>query len=131
MIDTSTMVAALLPQHEHHNVARPYLLSSVRVPAIVLAETYSQLRRTFGLSAEVAQEALAYWAFDENRIATLPARGYKQVFAQAAALGLGTNIHDALIAKTCAHHKMALATLDRRQHSLALAMGVRSTYLLG
>ncbi|MBW3591075.1 MAG: PIN domain-containing protein [Actinobacteria bacterium] len=130
MIDTSAMVAALLPQHEHHELARPHLTRATQVPAVVLAETYAQLRRTFGISAQVVQQTLSYWSAVENRIATLPAAGYKQLFGLAASLGLGANIHDAVVAQTCAHLELPLATLDRRQHNLALAMGVQSTYLL-
>lgn len=100
------------------------------MPAVVLAETYAQLRRTFGISAQVTQQTLSYWTTVEDRIATLPAAGYKQLFGQAASLGLGANIHDAVIAQTCAHFELPLATLDRRQHTLALAIGVQSTYLL-
>jgi predicted nucleic acid-binding protein len=96
----------------------------------VLAETYSQLRRTFALTAEASMAALGFWALDHKRIAALPATAYADVFTRARGLNLGGNIHDALIAKTCAHHKLTLATLDRRQHAVALAFGVDSTYLL-
>ena len=65
-----------------------------------------------------------------KRISGLPASAYAEVFKRAVELGLGGNIHDALIAKTLAHHKLPLATLDRRQHAVALAFGVESTYLL-
>jgi predicted nucleic acid-binding protein len=39
-------------------------------------------------------------------------------------------VHDALIAQTCLEHGVPLVTLDRRQHTVALALGVDSTYLL-
>lgn len=130
MIDTSAMVAALLTQHEHHALARPHLPKEGPIPAIVLAETYAQLRRTFALPADAAAGTLEFWTLHPKRIATLPPNAYADVFGRARALGLGGNIHDALIAKTCAHHKLPLATLDRRQHALALVFGVESTYLL-
>ena len=130
MIDTSTMVAALLTQHEHHAVARPHLPGDGPVPAIVLAETFAQLRRTFSVSAETALAVLAPWANTPKRISALPASAYAEVFKRAIELNLGANIHDALIAKTCAHHNLPLATLDRRQHTIALAFGVKSSYLL-
>lgn len=130
MIDTSVMVAALLTQHEHHAIARPHLRVDGPVAGIVLAETFAQLRRTFSLSAEAAMAALGHWARTPKRIAVLPATAYAEVFKRAVELNLGGNIHDALIAKTCAHHKQPLATLDRRQHAVALAFGVESAYLL-
>lgn len=52
------------------------------------------------------------------------------LFARAGELDLGGSIHDALIAQVCAEHDVSLVTLDGRQHRLALAMGVRSSYLL-
>jgi hypothetical protein len=51
-------------------------------------------------------------------------------FARAVELDLGGNIHDALVAQVCADHDLPLVTLDGRQHRLALALGVQSTYLL-
>jgi predicted nucleic acid-binding protein len=130
VIDTSAMLAGLLTQHEHHTLARPHLPKDGPVPAIVLAEAYAQLRRTFALTADAAMQALGFWALSTKRIAALPASGYADTFGQARALELGGNIHDALVAKTCAHHKLPLATLDRRQHAIAVAFGVDSTYLL-
>lgn len=130
MIDTSALLAGLLTQHEHHTLARPHLPKDGLIPAIVLAETYAQLRRTFALTADAATAAIGFWALDPGRIAALPAEAFADVFGRARALELGGNIHDALIAKTCAHHQLPLATLDRRQHAVALAFGVESTYLL-
>jgi predicted nucleic acid-binding protein len=130
VIDTSVLVAALLTQHEHHGIARRHLPADGPVAGIVLAETFAQLRRTFSVSAEDAMAALGHWAKAPKRIAVLPASAYAEVFKRAVELNLGGNIHDALIAKTCAHHKLSLATLDRRQHAVALAFGVESTYLL-
>jgi predicted nucleic acid-binding protein len=50
------------------------------------------------------------------------------VFARAHELDLGGNINDALIAQVCGDR--GLVTLDGRQHRVALALGVASTYLL-
>jgi predicted nucleic acid-binding protein len=130
LIDTSALVAALLTQHQHHALARPHLPREGPIPGIVLAETYAQLRRTFGLTAQAATTALSYWAFEEPRIAALPAHGYAELFRVARGLELGGNVHDALIAKTCARFDLPLVTLDRRQHTMALALGVDSRYLL-
>jgi predicted nucleic acid-binding protein len=127
MIDTSAMLAALVADHEHHALARPHLTTRTRVPAIVLAEAFSQLRRTFGQSAATAAALLAPWS---DRRTVLPTTGAAtaQVLARARELELGGNIHDALVAQVCAAH--GLVTLDGRQHRLALALGVDSTYLL-
>ena len=124
------MVAALVANHEHHALARPHLSSETRVPAIVLAEVFAQLRRTFALPATAAIELLRIWISAEQRILATPAKAVRVVFSRAVELDLGGNIHDALIAQTCRAHGSGLVTLDRRQHRVALALGVSSTYLL-
>lgn len=131
MIDTSAMVAALVTTHEYHHIARPRLTKDLRVPAIVLAETFAQLRRTFSQPAESATLLLRTWATDVDRILPTSAAVVRSTFARAVELDLGGGIHDALIAQTCIAHRTPLVTLDRRQHRVALAMGVQSTYLLG
>ncbi len=130
MIDTSAMVAALVGDHEFHSQARPRLKSDSVIPAIVLAESYAQLRRTFGLSSSAASAALRPWTSDESRIVATDANVVHEVFGRARELNLGGNIHDALVAATCRAGNLPLVTLDRRQHAVALAFGVSSTLLL-
>lgn len=124
------MVAALVANHESHAAARKHLSLATRVPAIVLAETYAQLRRTFGQQAGPASRLLRPWAQDRSRILPTTAAVVATVFAKAAELDLGGNIHDALIAQTCLQHHARLVTLDRRQHRIALALGADSLCLL-
>ena len=130
MMDTSALVAALVVEHEMHPLCRRHLARDMRLPAIVLAETFAQLRRTFGQSAATAAGALQPWASTGSRILPTTARSVSKVLARAAELDLGGNIHDALIAEVCIEHDVSLLTLDGRQHRLALALGARSTYLL-
>lgn len=130
MIDTSVFVAALVGDHEHHARARKHLSADTVVPAIVLAETYAQLRRTFAQPAEAAAALLRPWTSDVKRIADTSKDVVHAVFARTSELNLGGNIHDALIGATCAAHGLTLTTLDRRQHAVALALGVSSTLLL-
>lgn len=130
MIDTSVLVAALIASHEFHFLARPHLRAKTRVPAIVLAETYAQLRRTFAQPAEVATALLRTWAGDEDRILVTSAGALRSVCERAVELNLGGDIHDALVAQTCLAHEVPLVTMDRRQHRVALALGARSSYLL-
>jgi len=126
-MDTSALVAALVGDHEHHTVSRPHLSRDLRLPAIVLAETYAQLRRTFGQSAATASAVLRPWA---SRALPTTSEAVATVFARAVELDLAGNIHDALIAEVCADEGVPIVTLDRRQHRLALALGAKSTYLL-
>lgn len=129
MIDTSAVVAALIEDHEHHALARPALTTASRIPAIVMAETYSQLRRTFGQSARSAAQLLRPWSVTDRLIATT-AGATATVLERSVELDLGGNIHDALIAQVCVEAGVPLVTLDGRQHRIALALGAASTYLL-
>lgn len=130
MIDTSAMVAALIAGHEHHDLARRHLSAATRVPAIVLAETYAQLRRTFGQPANAAAMLLAPWTQDSRRVLPTTAAAVVAVFRKAVELDLAGNVHDALIAQTCIQHRVRLATIDARQHRIARALGADSAYLL-
>ncbi|MGH9055845.1 MAG: PIN domain-containing protein [Acidimicrobiales bacterium] len=129
-MDTSAIVAALVADHEHHTVTRPHLAKVTSLPAIVLAEAFSQFRRTFGQNASTATSLLAHWTADPTRVLTTTPSAVATVFARATELDLGGNIHDALIAEVCREHGAPLMTLDVRQHRLALALGASSTYLL-
>ena len=128
MIDTSVLVAGIIAEHEFHHLARPQIRKTDIVPGVVLAETFAQLRRTFRLD-EVALAALQPWIIDAGRVAVLSPGGYVELFARSAQLRLGGNIHDAVIAKTAGETGQELVTLDRRQHAIAIALGVPATYL--
>ena len=128
MIDTSALIAALIEDHEFHHIARPSLTATTRIPVIVIAETFSQLRRTFGQSTRTSAQLLAPWTTANHLIPTT-AETAAAVLARTVELDLGGNIHDALIAQACKDADVSLATLDGRQHRIALALGVRSTYL--
>ncbi len=130
MIDTSALVAALVSDHEHHELARPHLAEITRVPAIVLAETFSQLRRTFGQPANLSVRLLAFWWEESDRVLPTTAASLQVVLSRAGELEFGGNVHDALIAQVCRENQLGLLTADGRQHRLALALGVDSTYLL-
>lgn len=121
MIDTSVLVAGLVQQHEQHGVARPAVAAAARgaVPGIVLAETWSVLRRSpFDLSAEVVAAALVPWR-GEDRVLATPASLYLRALEDGPSLQLGGNVHDYLVLLTCGLHGTGLATLDRRQAALA------------
>jgi predicted nucleic acid-binding protein len=121
MLDTSILLAALVPAHSLHAVARPHLSrpGRARLPGIVLAETYGRLRGApFNLKASAARAILEPW-WREGEVLETPANLYVRAFEDAATLNLGGQIHDYLIALTCAHHGVDLVTADRRQACLA------------
>jgi predicted nucleic acid-binding protein len=130
VIDTSALLAALIADHEHHERARPHIAGPASVPAIVLAEAFAHLRRTFGQPADAAARVLRPWIDDPTHILPTSAAAVATVLGRAVELDLGGNIHDALIAQVCVQHDTPLVTLDRRQHTIGLALGADSTYLL-
>lgn len=129
MMDTSALVAALVRNHEHHAVARAHLADSPMMPVIVIAETFSILRRVFGQSARVAVEVLAPWSSPDASIPTT-STVMAMALSRAGELDLAGNIHHALIALLSVEADASMVTLDARQHRIALALGARSTYLL-
>lgn len=121
MIDTSVMVAGLFEGHDFHRLARPHVAVAAegQVPGIVLAETWAVLRRPpWSLNAADASELLSPWMSNERLLAT-PVEAYVQTLRSGRALNIGGQIHDLLIAMTCAAYGLGLATLDRRQAALA------------
>lgn len=133
MIDTSVLVAGLVTNHEFHALARPHVVEATRhqVPGIVVAETWAALRRApWHLDVATVEETLAPWA-SERRIAVTPVSAYVEVLRTGRSLNLGGNVHDLLIAMTCAEHGLALTTLDRRQAALGRTLpGLDVTLLL-
>lgn len=129
-MDTSALLAALVADHEHHELARARLRPGLRITAIVLAEAFSALRRSFGQPATAAAALLAPWTAEGGGVLPTTERAVIDTFRRAAELDLGGSIHDALIARVCAEFGVPLLTLDARQHQLALALGADSTYLL-
>ncbi|CAN5265748.1 hypothetical protein BH23ACT9_BH23ACT9_14480 [soil metagenome] len=130
MIDTSALVAGLVADHVHHDLARLELRRGLRIPAIVMAETFAVLRRAFGQTAAGAESLLHPWSADVDAVLPTTAHAVRATFGRAAELDLGGSIHDAIVAQVCIQHDVPLVTLDTRQHQLALALGARSRYLL-
>lgn len=129
MMDTSAFVAALVERHEHHELARRHLRQDMSLSVIVMAETYSVLRRVFGQTAKVASQLVGPWTRDSLLVPT-SARAMTVALARATELDLAGNIHDALIALVAVEASAAMVTLDSRQHRIALALGADSTFLL-
>lgn len=115
-VDTSVVVAAFASWHESHQSASAVLARRPRIPAHVLAETYSVLTRLppphrapAGLVATFLAERFA------GEPLVLPPRSHMLLIQEAAAQGLaGGSIHDALIAATVRHARGRLLTRDRR-----------------
>jgi predicted nucleic acid-binding protein len=132
VIDTSVMVAGLVTNHEFHALARPHVAAAARgqVPGIVIAESWAALRRApWNLDARTVEAALSPWS-EEGRIVATPASACAEILRRGRSLNLGGNVHDLLIALTCRDHGLSLATLDRRQSTLAAELAGLDTTLL-
>jgi hypothetical protein len=83
----------------------------------VLAETHARLRgEPFRVSAEAAAGLLSPW-WTKGEILATPAELYARALEDAPTLNLGGQLHDHLIALTCAHHGVSAG--HRRQADLA------------
>ena len=121
MIDTSVLIAGLIPDHEFHDQARPHVLAAAvgRMPGPVIAEAWAVLRRApWNLAPGVVAELLRPWSDPERVVAPSPS-DYVDAVADAARSGAGGGVHDLVIARTCAAASLGLVTLDRRQAAMA------------
>ena len=116
-VDTSVAVAAALPWHEAHAVARSALpRTRPRLIAQVAIETYSVLTRLPApqrVPAAVARDYLRdAFTFPPH---VLRAESYDGLIDLSAAEGIaGGAIYDAIVAATAKQEGAMLLTLDRR-----------------
>lgn len=116
--DTSVLIAATLDQHEHHAVGRRAMGRVTHLPAVCLAEVWSVLTRAFALTASEVAEIVLAW---DRRLETFsPAvEDYRRVFRAGRSLGLGGNVHDAVVVAACESRDLELISLDQAQARLA------------
>ena len=108
LFDTNVLIAALLPDHQHHGSAAPWLAAArtaaldVVVSGHSLAELYSVLTRLPRVPRISPQDALTL--IQDNitpyaRIATLSGEEYVRLIEQLAQHGVaGGTVYDAIIA---------------------------------
>ncbi|MFT4233952.1 MAG: PIN domain-containing protein [Microbacterium sp.] len=128
--DTSVLVPALLPAHEHHALCRRDIRPVSTVPAHVLLETYRVLTSLPGahrVPPAAASEALHALGWSPRQ---LSASKYLPLIAQLATSKRGGGpIFDAQIAATCTQHGLRLLTLDQRAVPTYDAFGLDYTLL--
>ena len=121
MIDTSVLVAGLIPDHEFHDRARPYVVvaASSRLAGPVLTEAWAVLRRApWNLGPTTVAELLAPWS-TVDRLAAPTAGTFLRAITDARTSGAGAGVHDLVIAHTYAEADLGLTTLDRQQAAAA------------
>jgi predicted nucleic acid-binding protein len=116
LADTSVVVAAALPWHEHHTEAIRALPAGTGLIAHVAAEAFSVLTR---LPAPSRVPELVAWSFLERSFqrpfVALDGEGYEGVLRLAAKAGLrGGAIYDALVGASARGAGATLLTLDAR-----------------
>lgn len=124
--DTSVLVSAMLPWHDHHARAYEAVQGISAYPAHVFVECYSVLTRLpapYRLSP-----AAAFTLLDRvpGSILTLPADRHVAALRHLSALGIkGGATYDGVVAATAAAHDRMLVTLDRRALAAYDAVGAR------
>lgn len=113
--DTSVLIPAFLPWHQHHDVALDAMTRIRAVPAHVLVECYSVLTRLpapHRLSAAIAGDLVVRVPGEPL---ALPPEAYALTLRTLAAAGIrGGAAYDGLVGATAAAHSRRLVTLDRR-----------------
>jgi predicted nucleic acid-binding protein len=124
--DTTVVVAAFAPWHEHHDAARAALGRRPYLPDHCALEAYATLTRLpdpFRAPADIVVEFLDR-RFGRRRLEPT-ATAVRGLPARLAALGIvGGSTYDALVAVTAAAHDARLKTLDRRAEVVYQALGV-------
>lgn len=131
--DTSVVIAAFAPWHEHHETARAALAGTPYLPDHCSIEVYATLTRLphpFRVPGVVAVEYLDR-RFGDRRL-VLPAERLRELPARLAALEIvGGATYDALVAATATAHRALIRTLDRRAERIYRALGADYELLVG
>jgi predicted nucleic acid-binding protein len=125
-VDTSVVVAGFAAWHEAHAPAAAALAKRPRIPAHVLAESFSVLTRLPPPHRAAAGLVAAFLGarFTDPPL-VLPASEHRTLIEKAVAAGLtGGAIYDALIAATARTAGATLLTRDARARAVYDRMGV-------
>lgn len=124
--DTSVVVAAFAPWHEHHEAARSALGRRPYIPEHCSLEAYATLTRLpdpFRAPPDTVAEYLER-RFGDRRLRA-SAEAVLALPSQLAGFGLlGGATYDALVAVTAADSHASLKTLDRRAEPVYRAFGI-------
>ena len=115
-VDSSVVVAAFASWHEGNRSASEILRKKPRIPAHVLAETYSVLTRLPPPHRAAAPTVVAFLerSFPQAPL-TLPAGAWRHLLRQVSDAEIaGGAVYDALIGATSRHAGATLVTRDRR-----------------
>lgn len=125
-VDSSIAIAAILADHEAHDLAEKALEEATATIAHVAAETYSVLTR---LPSPLRLDAAGAAAIIEARLpaqrVTLAAESHATAPRRLAAAGVsGGATYDGLIALTALEQEIRLLSRDRRAARTYRALGI-------
>jgi predicted nucleic acid-binding protein len=126
-VDTSVVVAGFATWHEAHAPAAAALARKPRIPAHVLAESFSVLTRLPPPHRAPADLVAAFLLtrFPDAPL-ILPAASYVTLVKEVTGAGLnGGSVYDALIAATVRSAGAMLLTRDERARAVYDRFGVR------
>ena len=125
-VDSSIAIAAILADHEAHDLAEDALSSSSATIAHVATETYSVLTRLPSpLRLNAASAAAIVAARLPRARVTLEAELHSSAPARLAAAGVsGGATYDGLIALSALEHDLELLSRDQRAARTYRALGV-------
>ena len=127
LLDTSVVVAALMPAHSQHAWARPYFgIKGASVCAHTLAELYAVLTASpqFRLPPASATTVVTQLAASLN-VVTLEPELYLKTIQRISVLGLGGGaIYDALIAEAALKVKATQLVTLNAKHFVRLGMDI-------
>lgn len=132
-VDSSLAIAAVLADHEAHELAEEALAGSQRTIAHVVTETYSVLTRLpppHRLNPVDAADLIAA-RLPPARVTLEAERHASAPHALADAGVSGGATYDGLIALTALEHDLELLSRDRRAARTYRALGVRHQLLVG
>ncbi|MCC5946999.1 MAG: PIN domain-containing protein [Nitriliruptoraceae bacterium] len=126
-VDTNVLIAALVLEHDHHDLAIEAAADATHVLGQVTVEAWSVLRRHFRLPADLVATMLD--DYRASRLMIAPSVGaYDRTLQWAPDGRFAGNIHDAVIVQTAAEAELRIVTLDVGLQRLA--SGVVSCELL-
>jgi predicted nucleic acid-binding protein len=131
-VDSSIAIAAILADHDAHELSEDALSQSATTIAHVATETYSVLTR---LPAPLRLDAARAAAIVATRLpssrVTLDANAHAKAPARLAAASVsGGATYDGLIALTALEHDLELLSRDRRAARTYSALGVHFQLLI-
>ena len=117
-VDTNVLIAALIREHEHHELALAPAAEATHVLGQVAVEAWSVLRRHFRLPSDLVETMLGRYRAPRTMLAP-SVDAYERALQRGAEAGLAGDIHDGVIVHTAAEAGLHLSTLDAGLHRLA------------